>query len=80
MYERIAELLVVATYIYLGVGILSALLIVPFGLSRIDTEAKTVGIGFRAIIVPGTVALWPLMLRRFFRATGEPPIQKDPHR
>ncbi len=80
MYTRIAESLVIAAYTYFGIGTLLGLLFLILGLERIDSEAKGSEIGFRAIIFPGLVALWPLLLPRSIRGTGEPPRQKDPHR
>ena len=80
MYSRIAGALVIAVYGYLVIGALSGLLLLLFGLDRIDSEAKGSGVGFRAIIFPGVVALWPLLLGRAIRGSGEPSAQKDPHR
>ena len=80
MYDRIAEGIVLAAYGYVVLGILAALLFLVFGLERIDSEDKGSGIGFRAIIFPGLVALWPLLLPRAVRGGGEAPEQRDPHR
>ncbi len=80
LYEHFANLLLRAMYLYIGVGTLVAPVIIVAGLTRVDSEARGSGLGFRLIIFPGTVALWPLLLKRYIRGAGEPPLQKDPHR
>ncbi len=80
MYERFANLLVIAVYAYLAAGITVALAIVSIGFERIDAETKGAGLGFRLVVFPGVVALWPLLLKRMVTGGGEPPTQKDPHR
>lgn len=80
MYSQIASLLLTVIYAYAAVGGLVALAVLGAGLERVDHEAEGAGIGFRAIIFPGAVALWPLLLVRAIRGGGEPPLQKDPHR
>ena len=54
--------------IYLAIGILVAVPFVASGVSRIDPAAKTVPWTFRILILPGTVALWPLMARLWIKA------------
>lgn len=34
------------------------------GIQRVDPLVKGSSVGFRLIILPGVVALWPLLLRR----------------
>ena len=80
MYELSMNVLVVMIYLYVVVGSVVAIVILAFGLTRLDIETEQAGIGFRLIIFPGTVALWPLLLKRYLRGRGEPPVQKDPHR
>jgi hypothetical protein len=80
MYEQFATALVTAIYVYMVIGAVVALVVVSFGLTRVDSEARGAGLGFRLIIFPGAVALWPLLLKRYIRGRGEPPAQKDPHR
>lgn len=80
MFERIAILLVFAAKTYVYAGVLFALAFVIFGVTRLDHEARGSGSIFRAIIFPGTVALWPVLLVRWVRGQHEAPTQKDPHR
>jgi hypothetical protein len=60
----IAELLVTAVGVYLALGLIFAMWFVSAGVARLDTAAKGSGVPFRMLIVPGTVALWPVLLFR----------------
>ncbi|HSJ98009.1 MAG TPA: hypothetical protein VLC53_13090, partial [Myxococcota bacterium] len=65
---------------HLVAGALFAVLFHAGGIARIDGNAAQGSWGFRAIITPGVVLLWPLLLRRWWRATGVPPVPRDAHR
>jgi hypothetical protein len=80
MFEQGAKLFVDALVIYATLGILFAFAFVTAGVTRLDSEARGSGWGFRAIIFPGVVAFWPLLLSRWVRGITEPPSQRDPHR
>jgi hypothetical protein len=61
-----ACLLVMAAY-----GALGLLFALPFhwrGLPALDAGAHGAGLGFRLLITPGVVALWPLLALRWARA------------
>ena len=57
--------------LYAAAGGVFALLFLLFGAARIDNGAKGAGLGFRLLIIPGLIALWPLMLIRW--VTGGQP-------
>jgi len=48
--------------VYTAAGALFALWLVAKGIYRLDPQASNCSIPFRLIIVPGVVALWPLLL------------------
>ena len=52
---------------YLALGILFALAFVIAGIGRVDPVARDSGVGFRLIIFPGVVAIWPWLLKRWMR-------------
>ena len=52
---------------YLALGILFALAFVAIGIGRVDPVAKDSSVGFRLIIFPGVVAMWPWLLKRWMR-------------
>jgi hypothetical protein len=60
--RQVAEFLVAAAGAYVAAGALFAAAFVMWGVSRIDPAAREGTLGFRFIILPGTVALWPLLL------------------
>lgn len=80
MYERIAILFVDAFYLYALLGVVFALAFVTIGVNRIDSQANGSGAAFRLLIFPGSVAFWPLMLRRWIAGNSEPPEERNPHR
>ena len=51
--------------VYAAAGVVFALAFKLLGISRIDNGAKGAGLGFRLLILPGLMALWPLMLIRW---------------
>ncbi|PYU45990.1 MAG: hypothetical protein DMG54_04580 [Acidobacteria bacterium] len=80
MYERIAILLVDAFYLYALLGVVFALAFVTVGVKRIDSQANGSRAAFRLLIFPGSVAFWPLLLRRWIAGKNEPPEERNPHR
>jgi hypothetical protein len=66
--------------IYLLCGLIFAVPFVLVGAGKIDPHAKQGRWGFRLLIIPGTVALWPLLARRWLRGVSEPPEESNAHR
>ena len=74
-----ATWLVGAAALYAVVGLLFAIAFVLVGVNRVDPVAHEGTWGFRLIIVPGVVALWPLLALRW--AGGRPPAEeRNAHR
>lgn len=65
---------------YAIAGTLFALAFVTAGVSRIDSQARGAGWGFRALIFPGSAALWPLLVLRWWRGAPEPAVEQNAHR
>lgn len=80
MYEQIvvAFLLALSGYALLGAAFAIAFLI--RGVNVIDPGARGAGWMFRIAILPGTVALWPLLLRQWSAGSDEAPPERSPHR
>ena len=77
--EQAARILVTVIGLYSLLGLLFA---VPFlwkGVGRIDSAASHSSLGFRLLILPGTVAFWPLLARRWLRHQP-PPQEHNAHR
>jgi hypothetical protein len=52
---------------YVVIGLAFALPFVSRGVNRLDPAAGSSGWGFRAVILPGVIALWPLLLAKWWR-------------
>jgi hypothetical protein len=63
-----AEMLLVALAVYLGCGLLFGAAFVVAGVGRVDAAARGSSVLFRLFILPGTVALWPLLARQWWAA------------
>lgn len=61
------EILLSVLGAYLGVGVVFAPVFVWRGIGRVDPVAAHAGAGFRLIVIPGVVALWPVMAWRWSR-------------
>jgi hypothetical protein len=76
----IATSLVHVVYAYVLVG----LALLPWwhlrGLRRLDTSAASGPWGFRILISPGLVALWPWLIARARHGIGHPPAERNAHR
>ena len=53
---------------YLAIGLLVAVPFLIFGIGRIDPAAKAAPWTFRALVFPGVVAMWPLLLLRWLKS------------
>ena len=66
--------------VYLAAGLLFAPPFLFSGVRRIDPAASEGTTGFRLLILPGVVALWPLLLTRWVRGVSQPPEERGAHR
>lgn len=56
-----ATWLVRAAAVYVAVGAAFSVLLLVRGLRRFDEAAAHGGVGFKLLVLPGMVALWPLL-------------------
>lgn len=68
-----------AVRVYLLAGLGFAVGFLGWGLPRVDAAARDSGWGFRMLIAPGVVALWPWLMVRWVRG-GPPPVERTAHR
>jgi hypothetical protein len=66
--------------IYLACGLVFAIPFALVGVRKIDPHAAHGSWGFRLLIIPGTMALWPLLLSRWRSGVHEPPEECNAHR
>jgi hypothetical protein len=63
-----ARILLDAALVYLFLGLAWSIPFVLRGVNRIDETARDASPGFRLMILPGTVALWPWLLAKWLKA------------
>jgi hypothetical protein len=64
--------ILLAVALYLLCGFLFAIVFLIKGVSKIDEGAHGGSIGFRIIIIPGTMVFWPLLLKKWIKAIKQP--------
>ncbi|MFN3465611.1 MAG: hypothetical protein ACK4X1_16215 [Terricaulis sp.] len=64
MTESAAELIWLALAAYLGFGLILAVIVLVFGLRRLEPNAANMPPRVRTLILPGLAVLWPLVLVR----------------
>jgi hypothetical protein len=63
-----ATLIIWIALAYLIVGVVFAIAFVVRGAGQVDPAALGAPIGFRVLIFPGSVALWPVLLLKWVRS------------
>ncbi len=76
----IAAIFLILLGAYLACGLVFAISFALAGVKRIDPHAAHGSWGFRLLVIPGTMAFWPLLLRRWLGGAHEPPEECTPHR
>jgi len=76
----IAVALLILLGIYLACGLVFAVPFVCAGVKKIDPHAAHGTWGFRLLIIPGTMAFWPLLLWRWIKGVKVPPEEDTAHR
>lgn len=76
----IAVVFLILLGLYLACGLVFAIPFVLIGVKKIDPHAMHGSWGFRVLIVPGAMALWPLLLQRWASGVHEPPEECNAHR
>jgi hypothetical protein len=76
----LAEAIALLFLAYLGIGFAVAIPFATVGVNRADPDAAGGTWGFRLIILPGVMALWPLMLARWVKGPGSLPAERNAHR
>lgn len=54
--------------IYLAAGLLFAVIFLIKGIERVDASAHGATWGFKLIIIPGIMALWPVLLNKWIKS------------
>jgi hypothetical protein len=64
----IAGIILLSLAVYLAIGFFFAIPFVIKGADKIDEGAHGSSIGFRIIIIPGTMVFWPLLFKKWIKA------------
>ena len=73
MDPAVARALLAALSLHAALGLLFAIAFHWRGLARIDAAAAGGSFGFRVLVTPGVIFLWPLLARRWWAATRAVP-------
>jgi len=76
----IADVFLIGLGICLACGLVFAIPFALVGARQIDPHAAQCSWGFRLLIIPGAMALWPLLLKRWTGGVKEPPEECNAHR
>jgi len=76
----IAAIFLILLGAYLACGLVFAIPFALVGVKKIDPHAAHGSWGFRLLVIPGTMAFWPLLLRRWMSGVHEPPEECNEHR
>lgn len=79
MPPLVAEWIVMLATVYLLLGLAFAAPFLARGVQKMDSHAEAAGLAVRLILLPGTMVLWPVLLKRWLR--GDPvPVEHTAHR
>ena len=76
----ISSIFLLLLAIYFACGFLFAIPFIFAGVKKVDPHAAPGSWGFRLLIIPGTLAFWPLLLRRWLKGISTPPEECNAHR
>jgi hypothetical protein len=76
----LAAIIVWAAGLYLAAGLIVAASALVRGLGRIDPDAENATLGFRILVIPGLVLMWPVIIRRIRSGRREPPRENTAHK
>lgn len=66
---NIVQVILLLSAGYALIGLLFAVVFVSRGITTVDPAAKGSSVLFRALIIPGAAALWPVMLAHWRKTT-----------
>jgi len=76
----IAAIFLILVAAYMACGLVFAIPFALVGVKKIDPHAAHGSGGFRLLVIPGAMAFWPLLLRRWATGANEPPEECNAHR
>lgn len=80
MSVEVAQGIVLLVSLYAALGVLVAPLLIFRFVERFDPAAAQSTWGFRLIVLPGAILLWPYLLRRALQGPRALPTESNAHR
>lgn len=80
MSLTIARAILAVAAVYVAVGAVFAAAFLTVGIGRVDPAGRSTSVGLRLLLAPATVALWPLLLKRWASGASAPPDERNAHR
>jgi len=77
--QEVAQVVVNAFEAYVASGLIFALLFLLRGVVHVDSRMASAPKMLRLLILPGVVAMWPLLAWRWVSRAPEP-LERNPHR
>jgi hypothetical protein len=68
MIHLLVSILLTTALVYVVSGVVFSFFFVYRGIEKIDEDVPGSSWGFRIIIIPGCVLLWPLLLSKWIKA------------
>jgi len=65
--DTVVYMVVIVAGLYLLAGAVFAIFFLTKGITKIDSGTHGAGWGFRLIILPGTIVLWPVLFRKWVK-------------
>jgi hypothetical protein len=62
------EIILMSLGLYIFIGFAFAVCFIFKGASSIDESAASTSLGFKALILPGSALLWPILLNKWIRS------------
>lgn len=77
MQETILGIVLAGIAVYLLCGLIFSILFISKGLKQLDEGTHGTGIGFKLIILPGCIILWPLLFTKWKKIKNQYPITTE---
>lgn len=74
----VAETILLIVLIYTCCGLAIGVPLVLWGVRQVDAAAQGTSLVFRLLLLPGTVAFWPLMLKKWLDVLRHKETAHDP--
>ncbi len=66
----IINILVYSYYLYLAIGLIFGIWFAFAGAQKLDQGMKNAGWAMRLLLIPGALALWPVLIKKLFNSTS----------